>query len=314
MRFKFFLGRPDHEVHHRFLYSILGGEMCRSYIELRSKRFDERILDDDAEDVVWFFSNWYPTLQKHLKGKQIFIEHGLSMKPSLTPERVSCLNRDFDLIFSSGVSQRDRMIQEGVDQNKIVDVGYTTLFLLPQREVVKNRILISVVYYGDWNEYENIKEILRRMPETIEAYVTIHPSMPREKITEYTNIIRGKENLYYIENQDQLLEITSSSHCIIGGSSSVCTPFWYLGKPVVFIRGKQGRNPFLGWSRIKKKMNCHIFNEILHESTKISHWRQFSEKCIEKAKIAPSGRKLFFPTNWDKDKTIQLVKNALQKL
>lgn len=314
MKYVYFLGYPHHRIHHQFYYSVLGGQICDSFVQLRSEEFDEEILKLDGKDTVWFFSNWFPFIHKRLVGKQIFIEHGLSFKPSLNPERVDCLNRYFDLIFSSGVSQRNRMIKEGVSPEKIREIGYTTLFQLPSAEVVPNQILLSVSYYGTWNEYDNLLEIMKRMPDSLNAYVTMHPSLPHNKKAECLEIIHEKENLTYVETQEDLLAVTASSRCIIGSSSSVCTPFWYLGKPVIFIRGRQTRIPFYGWQKVRNAMADPLFNEILSESTKISSWQQFSPKLIENAKIPSSRKKIFYESNWNKNVTIEKIKTALDAI
>ena len=314
MKYVYFLGYPHHFIHHQFYCSVLGGQICDSYIELRSDKFDEEILKLDGKDTVWFFSNWFPFIHKRLVGKQIFIEHGLSFKPSLNPERVDCLNRYFDLIFSSGVSQRNRMIKEGVEPGKIREIGYTTLFQLPSAEVVSNQILLSVSYYGTWNEYDNLLEIMKRMPDSLNAYVTMHPSLPDNNKKECFDIIHYKTNIRYIETQEELLSITASSRCILGSSSSVCTPFWYLGKPVIFVRGKQTRIPFYGWQKVRNMMDDPLFNTILSESTKISSWKQFSPELIENAKVPSSRNKIFYESNWNKSLTIEKIKTALQTL
>lgn len=314
MKYVFFIGVPHHRIHHQFIYSVLGGQICDSFIELRSTEFDKDILKLDSRDTVWFFSNWYPFLQKHLKGKKVFIEHGLSFKPSLSPQRVDCLNRDFDLIFSSGASQRNRMLKEGVAPDKIREIGYTTLFQIPSAEVVANQILVSVSHYGTWNEYGNLLEILKRMPTLINAYVTMHPSLPENQKKECLDIIHKNNNLSYIDSQEKLMEITASSSCILGSSSSVCTPFWYLGKPVIFVRGKLTRIPWYGWQKVRKMMDDPLFNLILAQSTKISSWKEFSTNLIKNAKVPSAREKIFFETNWDKIATTQKIKLALETL
>ena len=314
MKYVYFLGYPHHLIHHKFYYSILGGQICDSFVQLRSEEFDENILKLDGKDTVWFFSNWFPFIHKRLLGKQIFIEHGLSFKPSLNQERVDCLNRYFDMIFSSGPSQRNRMIKEGVASEKIREIGYTTMFQLPAAEVIANQILLSISHYGTWNEYGNLLEIIKRMPASLHAYITMHPSLPGDKQAECMEVIKKADNLTYVETQEELLAVSASSRCIIGSSSSVCTPFWYLGKPVIFIRGRQTRIPFLGWQKVRRLMDDPLFNEILSESTKISSWQQFSPELIENAKVPASRKKIFYESNWDKSSTIEKIKKALEAI
>lgn len=314
MRYVYFLGYPHHRIHHKFYFSSLGGHICDNYIELRSTSFDENILQLDSKDTVWFFSNWFPFIHERLQGKQVFIEHGLSFKPSLTPERVDCLNKYFDLIFSSGISQKNRMLNQGVAADKIREIGYTTLFEIPSAAVIPNQILLSVSFYGTWGEYDNLLHIIRHMPRELTAYVTMHPSLPAEQRQPCLQSIHNQENVHYVETQEELLAVTASSRCILGSSSSVCTPFWYLGKPVLFVRGRLTRIPFYGWQKVRNKMDDPLFNQILAESTRISSWKQFSPECIERAKVAPSRNKIFYPTNWDKEATLKKVQSALAEL
>lgn len=152
------------------------------------------------------------------------------------------------------------------------------------------------------------------MPASINAYVTMHPSLPEKQKKECLKSIEQKNNVKYIKTQKELLAVTASSRCILGGSSSVCTPFWYLGKPVIFVRGKQTRVPFYGWQMVRNKMDDPLFNKILAESTKISSWKQFSSELIENAKVPPSRKEIFYSTNWDKDATNQNIQLALEKL
>lgn len=313
MQYKYFVGVKHHKIHLKYFHSLLEGEYVYHYCDSFEKHFPDTLLEQDGEHVIWFFSNWYPALHPLLRGKQIFVEHGLSFKPSLNNERVNCINKYFDLVFSSGVSQRDYMLRMSVRKDKIEEIGYTTLFLIPDLPIRKGSILFSVVSFQNWNEYENLKKILEQLDKSLKGYVTIHPIMPDETKKIFLNICERKENVIFLESQEQLLEAFAYCECIVGSSSSVCTAFWYLKKPVIFIRGKQGRNPFVGWSRIKKIIDYPLFSKVLDESTKISHWRQFS-KALRQPKLAPSAQKIFYSSNWDKEKTNALINNALEKL
>ena len=313
MTYKFFVGVPHHKVHLSYFQSLLGGEYVFHLCDSFEKHFPDKLLEQDGKDIIWLFSNWYPALHPLLVGKQIFVEHGLSFKPSLNKVRVDCINNHFDMVFSSGVSQRDYMLRNGVLKEKIEEIGYTTLFQIPNLPVRKGSVLFSVVSFQNWNEYKNLEIILERLDESLHGYVTLHPIMQMETKKIFNDLCEQKANLTLLDSQEQLLEAFAYCECIVGSSSSVCTPFWFLDKPVIFIRGKQGRNPFIGWSRIKEKINYPLFNQVLEESTRLNHWRNF-EKKLSKAKISTSAKKIFFKSNWDKEQTNSLIKTALDKL
>jgi hypothetical protein len=314
MKYKYFVGNSHHTIHYKFLKSVLGGEYVYHNVDTDTNASFLEVLAEDGEDVIWFFSNWFLLLHPLLKGKQVFTEHGLSFKPSLNPDRVACINKYFDMVFSSGVSQRDYMLNAGVDKRKIKEVGYTTLFEIPDIPVKHNHVLFSVVHFGHWNEYDNILKILQKLDTEIQGFLTIHPAMHDEKKKELLNICKTKSNVTFVESQEDLLKAFSFCECIVGGSSSVCTSFWYLKKPVILIRGRQGRNPFFGWFRVKRKVNHPLFSKIIDESTKLSNWRKFSLRCLKSARIAPSAQEIFFPWNFNREITVERIKHYVKQL
>ncbi len=109
------------------------------------------------------------------------------------------------------------------------------------------------------------------------------------------------------------------SYCAVnvgGGISSLSTVFWYLKKPVILLRGRVSRNPFkgLGWQRIKNDAKTPLFDRVLDESDKLSHWKQFTPELIRKARWAPSSHEMFYPWNFDREETILKIKEFVKEL
>jgi hypothetical protein len=97
---------------------------------------------------------------------------------------------------------------------------------------------------------------------------------------------------------------------VSGGVSSVCAPFWFQQKPVIFLRGWcGGRNPFrgYGWTRVRHQVGDPLFSAVLSQSTKISDWRQYSPELIRTAAFSPVANRLFYPWNRNREETSQRI-------
>ena len=158
--------------------------------------------------------------------------------------------------------------------------------------------------------------IIRRLEPSLKGYVSCHPETPEKTRHAYQSICEGKQNLEYFESQEDLLSAAAKCQYAVCGSGTVSTLFWYQRKPVIFIRGKVGQNPFkgLGWTRIKRDTAYPLFSEVLDASPKITHWKQFNAKFLEKSKWCPATEKIFYPSNYDKELTVEKIREAVAEL
>ena len=313
MKNLFYIGMPHHEIHQRYYKNVLGGEYLYHNSNTYDTKFD-MVIKQDGPDVVWFFPNIYLNLHPHLKGKQVFTGHGLGFKPWLMEFRVISLKNYFTQIWGVGNLQEIQLLEAGIPKSKILPIGYTLPFLLPHIEIKPNSVLFSFVEWEDFGEFENLIKILSNLDPAIDAYVTLHPSLEKEKLIIVTKTIEVKSNITLLKTQDELMQATSFCSVIVGSSSSVLTPFFYLNKPVIYIRGRLGRNPFRGWGTIKKKIGNSLFNQILEESSKFSTWKRFNLQFMKNARVAPSAAKIFYPSNYSEADTVTLIKNAYSML
>jgi len=318
MKYKFFVGLPHQQAHAQFYHSVLGGEFVRFPSSVDEKNFPERVLAEDGPDVIWFFNDLFYHLHPRLRGKQVLLGHGLGfMGNSVTRQRVECIRRYIDRVFSTGVTNEVYRLRGGVPEDLIRRVGYTAVFEVPTVPLKPRSVLFSSTRYISWNHYENLREILLRLDESLRGYLTFHPDTPQQWQRIFRECCLKKKNLTLLENFEQLLEACGFCEVNVGGGiSSLSTVFWYFKKPVILLRGRVSRNPFkgLGWQRIKNDAHTALFRRVLDETDKISHWRQFSPELIERARWAPSSREMFYPWNFDREATISKVKEYVREL
>ena len=310
------MGLPHQRIHAQFIHSVVGGEYVTQTCGVEHSEFRDEIFDRDGKDAIWFFNDLYFNLHPRLKGKQVLIRHGMSFKVSMNPKRADCINRHIDLVFETGMPNEYYALRGGVDPGKIRRIGFTTLFEIPHLPPEPSCVLFSSVYFTNWNQDANLMEILRRLDPRLKGYVSCHPETPERTQQVYRRICEDKPNLEYFQSQEDLLRSAARCQFAVCGVGTVSTLFWYQRKPVIFIRGSVGTNPFkgTGWSRIKKETGYPLFSEILDQSPKLSHWRQFDLDFLGRAKWCPESEKIFYPSNHDKELTIEKIRQAVGEL
>jgi hypothetical protein len=317
MRYLFFVGIPHQKEHFKFVYSVLGGEYVSCSFDINTKDIPEEILAKDGKDIIWFFSDIYYHLHSQLKGKQVLTKHGLCFGPWLNTQRAECINKHIDMVFQPGLTQEYPYRKFKVIPEKIKPAGYTILFEIPDVPSRENAVLFSSTCFRHWDHYDNLKGILRNIDPDIDGYLSIHPETSLPLKGPLLDICSQKKNLTLIKSQEELLHAYAfCSYNVSGGLSSVGSPFWFQKKPVIFIRGRVGLNPLkgFGWGRIKRDVGEPLFDEILDQSIKISHWKQFNPALLFKAKPAPSAIKIFYPWNFDINKTKQKIHQYIEEL
>lgn len=315
MKYKFLVSSALHhqKIHFKFIKSILKGDYVFSDIKHTAKRFPKEILRHDGPDVVWFFSELYYDLHSRLKGKQILTMHGLSFKPWFHKRRVDAVNNYLDLLFQPGIINERDCIKSGVIKEKIKKIGYTLLFEIPNLPTRKNSILFSFAIRQPWHYLNSFIEILRNLSNEIDGYLTIHPQINELVQDVLIEICRQKTNLTLIKTQQELLKAYAYCQYYAGGVSSVADPFWYLQKPVIFITDYK-KTGFNKYKMAKRTTYPKLFHGILKESSILYSGMKLDFKFLKNAKISPSAKKIFYPSNFDRALTVSLIKDAVKQI
>ena len=317
MKHRFFVGLPHQKIHSLFFHRLLGGEYVEHPCAVNEKNFPDLIFRHDSPDTVWFFNDVYFNLHPRLKGRQVFVGHGLGLGWAMSARRADCLSKYFSLIFETGQSPNNKSLEHlGVEPSKIHKTGYTLLFELPNLPTEPGRVLFSSTCYTNWNSQSNLWRILETLDPALHGAVTVHPELPQSAHRRVQDICRGRKNLTFVASQEELLKEFARCQCVVGQLSSVVVPFYYQKKPVLFLRGRISRNPFkgMGWSRIKKQVGDPLLDRVFEESTKISSWRQFDANLVDKAKVSASAQNIFFGINYDKKASSAVILESLRKL
>jgi hypothetical protein len=314
--YKFYINPENHKhhiIHTKFMQSILGGD----YIVCNNQdggKISEEILENDSENTVWFFTNIYHDLHPRLKGKQIFIGHGTSFKPNMGKEKIDCFNNYFDIVFGYSYAAENHLMLKGLNMDKYAKIPYLTVFQIPDIPVRPNSILFTSTCFHHWDHYKNLIGILKNLDERLTGYLTIHPQTPKDIIDEIH--LACKKNIININTQEELLEAYAFCEVVAGGSSSAIMPFFYLKKPVIFIRGytTYPSSDNITWLDIRRSVNNKIFDMVLNESSKICHWEQFTFEFVKNAKYAESSRLIFYESNYNRQAAIEILRQSINQL
>lgn len=311
VRYKYFIGLPHQKVHALFVHNILGGDFVSFECDYRQESFPETVFEHDGPDVVWFFNDVYLNLHPKLKGKQILLGHGLGFGRYMKQTRTDCINRYFAAVFATGVVDEDIRIEAGVKRELIHQIGYPYLFLIPKKEVKPKTVLFSSTYFGHWEHYGVLRRIIQKFPADYEGYLTIHPQTPDDLKGKLVEAVQKKQNVTLIKTQQELLDAIGFCAVAVAGLSSVTAPFWFLKRPVIYLRGplffKWGKG--FGWGRIKKKINHPLFEEVLRESSKLFCARGFHPQLLASCTHSRSASKVFY--SWNDDE--EVVKNKIRE-
>jgi len=306
----FFVGHPHHEFHLRYLKDFLGGTYIRGQEPL-SEAAIERIQTRDSADAIWFFANMIPSLHPLLKGKQIYIGHGGGFKVSMNAIRVHCLNQYFDEIWSTTRVQEYLIRRAGVPPGKIQRVGHTAMFNLKSGITNPNRIMVSFVRFGDWGEHEILLDCIASLGTGMLCDITYHPQLEPEKVERLRQFASGMPSVSILENQDEVWASCAKSSAMLASSSSIALPFWFQGKPVIFVYGRLSRYPFMNYWQILKQMDWNPrFIRIFNTSTRIRQATTVDKKLIRNAKIPGAASGIFYPHNFNEGETQEIIKKV----
>lgn len=309
----YFVGPAHHKEHLAFIHDVLGGTFVETGKSVGNTIDDIALYNNP--DCLWFFADLYENLIPAVKGKIIFVPHGLGFKPYLTGNqlRVRMLRENVHSIWSTGFLEEIKYAHERIPSDKIVRIGFTPLFGIPNIPIENDTAFISVGWHQELLGWENMYSLLESFPVGMKGYVSAHPNMPLEIRTRFIDLCCRRGNLQFMDTEEQMLETFARCGCAIGGLSSVLTPFYFLGKPVILIKDRN-RFPFFQWQRLRFKVHSPLFHRIVSESTRLLGDRPLTKEGLQRAKAAPSGKQIFYPTNWDRDATIQLIRKAYSNI
>jgi hypothetical protein len=314
-KYFFYVGPEHHKYQLKFTRDLLGGVYVVSGSDNSDINTYSIIEHLDSEDVVWFFADLYENIIPYLKGKSIFIPHGLGFKPYCADNltRKLLLKDHIAQIWSAGHIDETKYLSSGIPKTKIERIGYTVLFDIPKAQIIPNSIFVAVGWFEELVRWDHMLYFLRSVPENVKLFLGMHPSIPESIKNHFFSLLNERENFNYVNPGEETYQALAVSSCAIGGWSSVLTPFFFLKKPYIFMKNRN-RFPFFQWERLRLRLNDNLFFEILSESTKLLAPTSFDKDIISNAKISTSSSKIFYETNWDEDETAQLIKKAVCKL
>ncbi len=309
----FFHGPEHHELHLRLAFATFGG--CRICTGQHGRAVQyEQIRHLDGNKVVWFFADVHPDILPHLRGKSIYIPHGLGPKPFVykIQKRIEMFREHFSQAWLTGALQAPEYYWSDIPRDKLFEIGYTPLFYLPKLPERHRSVFISCGWFEELMPFSKMIPFLRHFPETLDVYVSCHPSTPAENQEQYRQVCRQK-GFTFVDTEDEMLRLYSYCQRAIVGLSSSAIPFFYQNKPVIFLK-ERNRFPLFQWYRLRTWIKLPLFHEVVSQSTRFLDSDKITEEMVLKAQPAPSAHKLFFPNNWDKDKTRQRMINAYRQL
>ena len=313
MQIRYYIGPEHHKAHINYIYKLLGGEMYVSGKRLGNSY--EEIEHLDTKDTIWFFLDIYSDIHSKIKGKSIYVNHGIGFKPRLegNKSRSEIFDKYFSQIWVSCPNYQQEFFRSGITFRKLKPIGATYYFDIPRLDVIENTMLVSAGWFEELIQVNKIYRLLENTSEKIKIWVTCHPSMPDKEQSKFKNLCETRKNLTFITTQEELMKAYAFCECALVGLSSVSAPFFYLKKPVVFMKDKN-RFPFFQWTRLRSRIKNPVFFNVLRDSYKLLDPLKISRIDLQKAKYATSSKKMFFETNWDEAVTIDLVKKTIKEL
>jgi hypothetical protein len=315
-QYYYYAGPPHHKEPMRFAKELLGGEYIVSGSQLYDKGNDySNIAEFDDNDTIWFFADLYEHILPYLKGKSVFIPHGMGFKPFLkgNETRQELLRRHMDQIWSPSPIDEREYKQYAIDPSKVKRIGYTVLHSIDIKPFIQNSIFIAIGWYEELASWNNMLQYIKSIPESIKLFISMHPDIPEHIKIQYFNWFREHQNFEFLGTPEELRRgFSFASRCIVG-LSSVAAPFHFLRRPVIFVKD-MNRFPFFQWYRIRHRISDELFGKLLSESLKVLVPSAFNEQEIMNARLAPSAYKMFYPTNWDRGETENLIRSAIRQI
>jgi hypothetical protein len=247
--------------------------------------------------------------------KQIFIEHGCSPKRWFTYSpnteiRLKIL-RDFAQLWPTNPMEEEEYKRGGREtEKKIKKVGYVkALEYYSESSVNKNQIYLCPSYWADWGEMELSIEILEHISPEYICYVSLHPGAYELYFDKLQVTFKKNKKIVLLKTTEEKIEKLKSSETVIGSNGTPLTEGLYMKKKVILIKGKD-----LSWERIKLlEISSHLFSPVIDDSVKMSHISEL-DMSLKKAKYPRCAKKIFYKTNYSREKTIKIIDKALSEL
>ena len=274
MQVRFYVGPEHHWTHLRFAHSVLGGE--RFVLGRHEGEYNvyDNIAPLDAPEVVWVFADLYEQILQRLKGRAIFLPHGLGFKPYMSSAREQLLNRHVTQIWSTGVLEEEKYRRVGVDMTKVRRIGYGVPLVLAEEPEQPDSVFVSVGWFTETARWEDMLQLLLDAPDDVSVYYSVHPSMPGELQQQF--LAAASPSRIFVAAEDEMLRMYHHCQRAVGGFSSVLTPFHYLEKPVVMAKTRN-RLPGFKWLRVYRATRSPTWYRIMRQSTR----RPAAGRCLE---------------------------------
>lgn len=181
---------------------------------------DYLISDISIQDCIniHFFNESDYINQVGLLGKSVFISHGIADK---NWRNLNVVDK-FNYIVVSGYSWKEKMIKDGLSEDRIFIGGYPKLdyILDKKKKSDKKTILWCPTHNMNPNSkcrvssYPYLKEYLHEIPSEFEVLISEHPANKT--------------------NRKSTMEELVDADIVIADTGSTLYEAWILGKPVIF--------------------------------------------------------------------------------
>jgi len=233
-----------------------------------------RFLEENAKIVLFYELFEFTDYSRLSRPKTIFLTHGAMLKSYFTmyPKRLEII-KEYDFMAAMGPAIKRRIIAEGVDPGKLLNIGIARTDEVLQKRVDKEEIkrqLLSILglddnqkliaylptFWGPSSIYNTGKAIIENCPRDYVLLFRPHPQTPKKLLAEYARLIEQRSNVFYMPNHRSesfgLLEILACSELIIGDVSSVMLEAILLDTPLIFAFDKgEHRQPDADYALIK---------------------------------------------------------------
>jgi CDP-glycerol glycerophosphotransferase (TagB/SpsB family) len=170
------------------------------------------------------------------------------------PKRLEII-KDYDFMAAMGPAIKRRIITEGVEPDKLLNIGIArtdeVMQKLADKEKVRHQLLLALgleegskliaylpTFWGPSSIYTTGKEIIKNCPSDYTLLFRPHPQTPKKLLAEYSELIGQKNNVFYVPEHGLenlgLLDVLASSEVIIGDVSSVMLEAILLDIPLIF--------------------------------------------------------------------------------
>lgn len=212
-------------------------------------------LNQHAKTVIFYDLFNFTGSASLDKPRKVFLTHGNMLKSYMNESGRLDIIKQYDYMAALGPYLKKQFIQDGVDQQKLVDIGVartdelvaqksvpTTLTTDVQKETgldpSKKTVAYLPTFWGTSSIYTTGLDIVEHFPASHNLIFRPHPQTPKKLLKKYLELIKTRPHIIYAPEHRYsslgLVEILRHSDVIIGDVSSVMLEAILLDRPLIF--------------------------------------------------------------------------------